>query len=574
MKKALVFFVALAMIGSVFAAEPAAEAKVAEFSGNAAVTFGFDLDTVKAGFKNTTEADLKFNLMNGGDKSTTGNGVWGELKLVVNALQIRAKADVSDGHTFAIQTKKDNDGEDTIFVEIDTAKLHFNDLYVGITSGDFRYGGSFWYPNALNYKDNKEDEKYTRSRAAKLGYDQGLVLGYEQKDLFKIELAARSKKDTTKKVEKVELVHLSAGAKIKEKEYYKTEPAAVTGDTAQDVFNDGGLVSVTADPKVKTLNAEGAYYKPVMKDDETNYWTNKFALGLYGEVTPIKDLRIGVGGAYVLGELGAAASEDDKTNDISVFAGVDYRFNFNEDFFIQPTVTYNFYNDYKVASKNYAIETNKMNAGLRFGFAKSKSDSENESLLYTLFGQEKLFYETTKNDKGDQILLPGVSVFGSFNFKENAMKTELPVMLTFYSGELVQNLKAYALFGANLGPDAGKVAALPPAAYEKLIEGKGLQAGAAASYDIKVNDAVTVVPAAGVLWTHSGLTVDKDNKVSADEVAVSLKADVKGLVSNTTFTVFWEKASFGSLKTKILGNDVSSSVTKKGVIGLKAKIAL
>ena len=571
MKKALVFFVALAMIGSVFAAEPAAEAKVAEFSGNAAVTFGFNLDTVKAGFKNTTEADLKFNLMNGGDKSTTGNGVWGELKLVVNALQIRAKADVSDGHTFAIQTKKDNDGEDTIFVEIDTAKLHFNDLYVGITSGDFRYGGSFWYPNALNYKDNKEDEKYTRSRAAKLGYDQGLVLGYEQKDLFKIELAARSKKDTTKKVEKVELVHLSAGAKIKEKEYYKTEPAAVTGDTAQDVFNDGGLVSVTADPKVKTLNAEGAYYKPVMKDDETNYWTNKFALGLYGEVTPIKDLRIGVGGAYVLGELGAAASEDDKTNDISVFAGVDYRFNFNEDFFIQPTVTYNFYNDYKVASKNYAIETNKVNAGLRFGFAKSKSDSENESLLYT---QEKLFYETTKNDKGDQILLPGVSVFGSFNLKENAMKTELPVMLTFYSGELVQNLKAYALFGANLGPDAGKVAALPPATYEKLIEGKGLQAGAAASYDIKVNDAVTVVPAAGVLWTHSGLTVDKDNKVSADEVAVSLKADVKGLVSNTTFTVFWEKASFGSLKTKILGNDVSSSVTKKGVIGLKAKIAL
>ena len=165
-------------------------------------------------------------------------------------------------------------------------------------------------------------------------------------------------------------------------------------------------------------------------------------------------------------------------------------------------------------------------------------------------------------------------MFGSFNLKENAMKTELPVMVTFYSGELVQNLKAYALFGANLGPDAGKVAALPPAAYEKLIEGKGLQAGAAASYDIKVNDAVTVVPAAGVLWTHSGLTVDKDNKVSADEVAVSLKADVKGLVSNTTFTVFWEKASFGSLKTKILGNDVSSSVTKKGVIGLKAKIAL
>ena len=572
MKKALVFFVALAMIGSVFAAEPAAEAKVAEFSGNAAVTFGFDLDAVKAGFKNTTEADLKFNLMNGGDKSTTGNGVWGELKLVVNALQIRATADVSDGHTFAIQTKKDNDGEDTIFVEIDTAKLHFNDLYVGITSGDFRYGGSFWYPNALNYKDSKEDEKYTRSRAAKLGYDQGLVLGYEKKDLFKVEASVRSKKDTTQKVEKVEKVVLAAGAKVKEKEYYATFADALAGGTTGDLFNTA-LVAATPDPKVKTLIAAAEYYRPIRKDDETNYWTNKFAFGVYGEVTPIKDLRIGVGAAYVLGD---AANPDDKdnSNDISVFAGVDYRFNFNEDFFIQPTVTYNFYDDYKVASKGYSIKDNKINAGLRFGFAKSKSDSENNSLLYSLFGQEKLFYETTKNDKGDDILLPGVSVFGSFNFKENAMKTELPVMLTFYSGELVQNLKAYALFGANLGPDAGKVAALPPATYEKLIEGKGLQAGAAASYDIKVNDAVTVVPAAGVLWTHSGLTVDKDNKVSADEVAVSLKADVKGLVSNTTFTVFWEKASFGSLKTKILGNDVSSSVTKKGVIGLKAKIAL
>lgn len=573
MKKALVFFVALAMIGSVFAAEPAAEAKVAEFSGNAAVTFGFDLDTVKAGFKNTTEADLKFNLMNGGDKSTTGNGVWGELKLVVNALQIRATADVSDGHTFAIQTKKDNDGEDTIFVEIDTAKLHFNDLYVGITSGDFRYGGSFWYPNALNYKDSKEDEKYTRSRAAKLGYDQGLVLGYEKKDLFKVEASVRSKKDTSKKLDKIDHIVLKKDTEIKAGEFYTTVVDAYAGGSTNDIFNSAAVTAIPGKVDVKKVNADMEAYQRVMKDDETNYWTNKFAFGVYGEVKPIKDLRIGVGAAYVLGD---AANPDDKdnSNDISVFAGVDYRFNFNEDFFIQPTVTYNFYDDYKVASKGYSIKDNKINAGLRFGFAKSKSDSDNNSLLYSLFGQEKLFYETTKNDKGDDTLLPGVSVFGSFNLKENAMKTELPVMVTFYSGELVQNLKAYALFGANLGPDAGKVAALPPAAYEKLIEGKGLQAGAAASYDVKVNDAVTVVPAAGVLWTHSGLTVDKDNKVSADEVAVSLKADVKGLVSNTTFTVFWEKASFGSLKTKILGNDVSSSVTKKGVIGLKAKIAL
>ncbi len=571
MKKALVFFVALAMIGSVFAAEPAAEAKVAEFSGNAAVTFGFDLDAVKAGFKNTTEADLKFNLMNGGDKSTTGNGVWGELKLVVNALQIRAKADVSDGHTFAIQTKKDNDGEDTIFVEIDTAKLHFNDLYVGITSGDFRYGGSFWYPNALNYKDSKEDEKYTRSRAAKLGYDQGLVLGYEKKDLFKVELAARSKKDTTKKVVSytVESFTSAAVPGNAETDVWTSEVYATMGDTS-----GGGYIA-----KGAALAPNTKYYKrvPVEKDDKTTYWTNKFAFGVYGEVTPIKDLRIGVGGAYVLGDAGNP-DDKDNSNDISVFAGVDYRFNFNEDFFIQPTVTYNFYDDYAVGTKKYTVKTNKLNAGLRFGLAKSKSVSGSNSLLYSLFGQEKLFYETTKNDKGDDILLPGVSVFGSFDFTPDALKKNLPVMVTFYSGDLVQNLKAYALFGANVAKDAGNMDAatwtkIPAAPYAPLIGAKGLQAGFAASYDIKIDD-ITIVPAAGVLWTHGGAKVDNNNNASADEVAVSLKADVKGLVSNTTFTAFWQDASFGSFKGKNGGADISGSVTKKGVLGLKAKIAL
>lgn len=568
MKKALVFFIALAMIGSVFAAEPAAEVKVAEFSGNAAVTFGFDLDTVKAGFKNTTEADLKLNLMNGGDKSTTGNGVWGELKLAVNALQIRATADVSDGHTFAIQTKKDNDGEDTIFVEIDTAKLHFNDLYVGITSGDFRYGGSFWYPNALNYKDSKEDEKYTRSRAAKLGYDQGLVLGYGKKDVFFVEASLRSKKDTTKVFDKVEKKFSGASG------YKVTEEEGVWTNETEATVGTGGSANHVA--KGSTVGANTYYYKRVMKDDKTTYWTNKFAFGVYGEVTPIKDLRIGVGGAYVLGEAGNA-KDDDNANDISVFAGVDYRFNFNEDFFIQPTVTYNFYDDYAVGAQKYTVKTNKLNAGLRFGLAKSKSVSGSNSLLYSFFGQEKLFYETTKNDKGDDILLPGVSVFGSFDFTPGALKKDLPVMVTFYSGDLVQNLKAYALFGANVAGgdvDAAAWTKISAAPYAALIGAKGLQAGLAASYDVKVNDTVTVVPAAGVLWTHGGAKVDNSNNASADEVAVSLKADVKGLVSNTTFTAFWEKASFGSFKGKNGGADISGSVTKKGLIGLKAKIAL
>lgn len=102
MKKALVFFITLAMIGSVFADEPAAETKVAEFKGNASVMFGADLNNGGTGFKNETSGSLKFNLMNGGDRSTTGDGVWGELKITIDALQIRAK----HNKNFAINEKK------------------------------------------------------------------------------------------------------------------------------------------------------------------------------------------------------------------------------------------------------------------------------------------------------------------------------------------------------------------------------------------------------------------------------------------------------------------------------------
>ena len=562
MKKALVFFIALAMIGSVFAAEPAAEVKVAKFTGDAAVTFGFNLDTVKAGFKNETSGKLVLNFVNAGDKATTGDGVWGELKIKVAALQ----GQVKNNKDFALITKEANDSESDIRVKISTAKIHINDLYVGIKSGDFDYGGDFLYPNALNYDDGEEKDGYVSSPAKELGYNQGLLIGYEKKDLFKVEASVRSKKDdkVAAKTTKTPVAGPLNVASTKGTKYY----TQYLGDEIEKVGD--GTTNIDA---LFTPAATSVYTKTTTPEVPENYWTNKFAFGVYGEAKPIKDLRIGVGAAYVLGDA-ANPNDKDNSNDISLFAGVDYRFNLNEDFYIQPTVTYNFYYDYAVATTTYTLNTNKLNAGLRFGFAKSKSSSDN-SLLYDFFGQKKLFYEKTDNDKGDDMLLPGVSVFGSFDLTTGALKKNLPVMVTFYSGELVQNLKAYALFGANLGPEAGKVAAIPPTvAYEKLIEGKGLQVGAAASYDIKVNDAVTVVPAAGVLWTHSGLTVDKDNKVSADEVAVSLKADVKGLVSNTTFTVFWKDASFGSFVRRTGGTDTSAAQNKKGLIGLKAKIAL
>jgi hypothetical protein len=82
MKKAVLLVAALVMICSfAFAAEPAAGLKIAEFTGNAKVVLGVDLGTGSIAFTNAGEADIKLDLLSAGDKSTTGDNIWGELKI-------------------------------------------------------------------------------------------------------------------------------------------------------------------------------------------------------------------------------------------------------------------------------------------------------------------------------------------------------------------------------------------------------------------------------------------------------------------------------------------------------------
>jgi len=124
MKKALVILLALSMVFAVFADEPAAKNEVAEFTGNASVTWGVNLDTGKTGFKNDTSASLKFTLMGAGDKSTSGEGVWGELKIKVG-----------DPLQYENGTWKNGTAS------VDTAKIHINDMIaIGILSGSNAYG--------------------------------------------------------------------------------------------------------------------------------------------------------------------------------------------------------------------------------------------------------------------------------------------------------------------------------------------------------------------------------------------------------------------------------------------------
>ena len=122
MKKALVILLSLAMIGVVFAEEPKPELKVSEFTGSAAVLFGADLDTGAVAFNNEASASLKVDIVSGGDKATSGSGIWGELKIKTDGDPIRVTATNDKRATL-----------DGYKVVVDVAKLHFGDVaYLGI----------------------------------------------------------------------------------------------------------------------------------------------------------------------------------------------------------------------------------------------------------------------------------------------------------------------------------------------------------------------------------------------------------------------------------------------------------
>ena len=201
MKKALSVFLMAAMAFGAFADEPAADVKVAEFSGNAKVEWGVDLDSGKTGFKNSTEVNLKLNLLNDGTKSTTGDGVWGELVIKTDADPIHwkqnafsdAKFEANNGMSGTKETKLDagvfkyTDTDGIHFlnkVYVDTAKIHFGPAYVGIKNGNTQVGQL-----KLDTAVRSNQEWLSNEGANKT---DGIVAGFDS-DIVKVDVDVRSK---------------------------------------------------------------------------------------------------------------------------------------------------------------------------------------------------------------------------------------------------------------------------------------------------------------------------------------------------------------------------------------------
>ena len=163
MKKIVAMGAAVALAASMFAAEPAANAAVTEFTGNASVEWGVNLDTNKTGFKNSTEQHLKFKLFDGGSKSTEGSGVWAELK-IKSADDWGPAWKAEDGKCAAKGAV------------VDTAKIHFDNFYIGILAGDTQTG-ELKLTRAIKSGDN--DNGKVLSNVGPANYSQGIVAGYD-----------------------------------------------------------------------------------------------------------------------------------------------------------------------------------------------------------------------------------------------------------------------------------------------------------------------------------------------------------------------------------------------------------
>ena len=163
MKKIIAMGTAVALAASMFAAEPAANPQVLDFNGNASVEWGVDLDAGKTGFKNAQEASIKAKLFDGGDKATSGDGVWAELKIVADTKDNEYK----DEKTGPVEIKAP---------KVDTAKIHIYNFYVGIQSGDTVTGE--FKPQAAIVSD-----KAWLGNVGPEGFSQGLVFGYDDSNI-------------------------------------------------------------------------------------------------------------------------------------------------------------------------------------------------------------------------------------------------------------------------------------------------------------------------------------------------------------------------------------------------------
>ena len=498
MKKALVLLLALSMVFGAFADEPVANVNVSEFKGEASVTWGIDLDTEKTGFTNSTSAELKLNLLDGGDKSSTGEGIWGEIKIKTDG-DTFLKFDES-GMDYPIlssidETETDEDDPEKVIIKkstwsqgnlfnlkmkVDTAKLHFGEnAYVGIKSGDTQVG-EYKLDTAIAAEKTKNDN------VGDDAYKSGIVAGYGN-DLFSVDVDFRSV--------------------------------------------DG--------------------------------YTNQYAFAVDGALKAVDNLTLKAGYAKDF-----ARSTDEIVND-GFYVASDYKLGLNDTFYLKPQVGYAHKmdnGDFKYNGYNFVdakLNSGNLVAAVLFGWA-DKADSKPG--VYFL------------DNDDDKKVIPGFSVAIEKQLVLNAdgkvsgtdveikgKKSPTALKVSFFSGEIVENLTAAAYYETKFGDTE----------YDqndssvKKETNPGFAFAAGLKYKLAVGEG-SITPQFGIAMLGGYYEAPSQIAFVGDKYKgeiLNLQAGVEfgGYVENTTFSI-----DYASKNLK----DGTKDAATAGTLNFKCKIAL
>ena len=537
MKKALSVFLMTAMAFGAFADEPVADVNIAEFSGNASVQWGVDLDTMKTGFSNDYEVNLKLNLLNNGSKSTTGDGVWGELVLKTDGdsfIGWRNGGDTDKMNDDAFGSNTGMDSDLSLKVFVDTAKIHIGPAYIGIKRGDTQTG-ELKMDAAIRSAD--DDQSKWLGNVGPNGYSQGIVAGYDS-DMFKVDLDLRSKTAGTYyytdnyaaalegEFKGVENLSIKAGASYdfakdyqsKKADKDKTAPEHTLGYSASAGYKLGLNAPFYIRPQVGFAGSTEFTTTEVggkeQKDSETSM---EMAFGLlfgWGEIGEDKNA-----GVYYL--------DDDMAKKVSPGVGVVAHIPF-------VTISKSTYN----------------------GSTKKTMDYGNiAARIMPSFYSGEIVPNLTAAAYAD-IVIP----------KTGEGKTEDDgKLVTTYAAKDRATAMALA-FGAKYAIEAGEVTITPQA-------GVRFANAAYVAYDITKKE--TDDPVFGKMGDQEELTGeakanDKDGiKYNGNFMNLKLGVDVAGLIDNTTLSVIW---ATDNILNKL--SDNAANINKLGTLNIGAKIAL
>ena len=554
----------LALVGSVFAAEPVADVNIAEFSGNASVQWGVDLDAGTTGFKNAYQVDLKLNLLNSGSKSTTGDGVWGELVIKTDEDSFIGWENGNDYFMVGDAVFPANTGMTSnlnLDAYVDVAKIHFGPAYIGIKRGDTKTG-ELKMDAAIRSSDDDQAKWLTDVGPDK--FSQGIVAGYAN-DMFNVAVDLRSYGVDQFNIWTI-VVKKNAGTD----EEVKFEEKYASKDAAQQAIDKWTAAGYTADFKKDTDGTDVSGSSSV--HNINNQYTNAYAFAAEAEFTGVENLSVKAGVSYNFSDkYYADATKDESTdldNVLGYSASAGYKLALNDTYYIRPQIGFTGEN-----KSNAKTTTMDMAFGLLFGWGDIGVDA-NAGVPFLDDDMAK----KVSPGVGVVAVMPLVGKTDDTDWYENGRYFR--IMPSFFSGEIVPNLTAAAYSDI----------IVPTGDYADYID-PAMAVAVGAKYAIAAGD-MTVTPNMGIRFANKEyvnkngignlLGVDlteKEDPVfdgmgvgALDDNYLNLKAgvDVTGLIDNTTLSVIYESRNL------LNSTDYTDPANpeKLGTLNFKAKIAL